>query len=71
MSKLAFAKVNGYIDYQYIRTSCVYKLIRQGKITSKSVALYLLEEKHGKNSSIKGTLEIWLSGPLKHCEVTR
>ena len=56
------------IDYEYIRICAVYKLLSQGKITSKNRALELLEQKCGK-SYVKNTLEIWLKGPLKNLKI--
>jgi hypothetical protein len=55
-----FRRSDGQLDRQYLRTAAVFKMMKQGKITSKQVALSLLEERHGKRSNIKNTLEIWI-----------
>ena len=57
------------IDYKYIRTSAIFKLMKSGVITSKSRALELLEDKHGKNTNIERTLELWIRGN-KHWGIT-
>jgi len=58
------------LDRKYLRTCAVYRMIRQGKITEKHVALECLEEKHG-NRYIRATLELWLSNPFKHLPIAR
>lgn len=55
-----FRLSTGKLDKQYLRTCAVFKLMKQGNITSKARALELLEQRHGKRSTIKHTLGQWI-----------
>jgi len=58
------------IDRTYIRTCAVYKLLKQGKIKSKKVALALLQNNRGRGSNIENTLSLWLKYSLKNLQLT-
>lgn len=54
-----FRLSNGKLDRKFLRTCAVFKLLRQGRITSYDRALELLRERHGNDRSIENTLQIW------------
>lgn len=57
---------DGSLDRKYLRVCAVYKLLKHGRI-GKACALELLAKRHtpGEMKSLRGTVELWRSGPLK------
>lgn len=61
---------DGSLDRKYLRVCSVYRLLKKQKI-EKARALELLAERHtpSEMKTLRGTVELWLSGPLRHLEI--
>lgn len=57
------------LDRYYLRTCAIYRLLKNGHI-GKAGAMTLARRPirgvHAPGNRLDGTIEIWLSGPLKH-----
>jgi hypothetical protein len=58
---------DGSLDKKYLRVCVVYRLLKNQHIT-KPIALRLLAQRHTAREmkTLRATVELWLSGPLKH-----
>lgn len=62
-------RVNGQLDRKFLRVSAVYRLLKNGTITTKERAVELLDQRRVEKS--RATVEVWLGGPLKHLNIKR
>lgn len=60
--------LTGKLDRQYLRTCTIYKLLKSGKIgqaEANALAARKIRGNFAKGEYLRGTIEIWKSGPLK------
>jgi hypothetical protein len=58
--------LTGELDRKYLRVCSVYRLLKQKRI-GMARGLELLAQRHtpGEMKSLRGTVEIWRSSPIK------
>lgn len=61
-----FRRDDGSLDRKYLRVCAVYRMMKRCGL-GKERALELLAGRHTKKEMaiLRGTVELWLSGPLK------
>jgi len=54
------------LDRKYLRVCSVYRLLKKGKV-DKARAIELLALRHSPNemATLRGTVDLWLAGPLR------
>jgi hypothetical protein len=56
------------LDRYYLRTCAIYRLLKHGRIDKAgalAIARRPIRGVHAKPNRLDGTIELWLSGPLK------
>ncbi len=63
---------DGSLDRKYLRVCSVYQLLKKQRI-GKARALELVAQRHApwEMKSLRGTVEIWLNGPLRHLAISK